>query len=559
VGLSPAPVIRRDVRCRCLPPVCLLAAALAAGCLPPGAPPAGQQVVADRDAVLAGILPPTADGMVRVLFTRPGPNPEPDNPNTRTSDLYVVSVDAHGGPPSERLLAAATQGVIAGPCMQGQNICYPSDARGRVFVTTSFDPSTGQSVVERIDPVTGDRLDAHNGGYYLSPSGRRLLVYRSDDRGASTGFTLYEADDRMTVVEGMTYGVFIGDDEDLIYLSAQKELTRIPPGGAPEVLATGISGLSFLAPTNALLLLARPTADPAVQAASVFDPVTLQETPFPFSENSPLQNTTVTASPDGRWLLDVSSSLDFTTTTFTFVERATGAVDVFHLPASFGNVVWRPRRAQLWIGSSYTDDPTIWIKTPGGPALSTSGWQFGLTDATNGSRVSGVFTADGAYWFNANFGPVETAAFSEIQLASADDPDGPRLDLVRPDETDLVYWQLADGRILMTTYKSVPARSDIYAFDLATGDARLLGEAGRVTAVGRTRLLATLHVIDNLGDLTAVELASGRSTPLAPEFTVAAYVEPVGADRVAPGAHVAYQFQARFASPYDGIWVATVP
>jgi hypothetical protein len=46
---------------------------------------------------------------------------------------------------------------------------------------------------------------------------------------------------------------------------------------------------------------------------------------------------------------------------------------------------------------------------------------------------------------------------------------------------------------------------------------------------------------------------------LAPEFALGALVEPQGADRVAPGTHVAYQFQARFASPYDGIWLATIP
>jgi hypothetical protein len=80
-----------------------------------------------------------------------------------------------------------------------------------------------------------------------------------------------------------------------------------------------------------------------------------------------------------------------------------------------------------------------------------------------------------------------------------------------------------------------------------------------VLAAGQTRLLANLHVNDSRGDLTAVDLATGQPTRLAAEFTMAAAVERAGADAVAPGAHVAYQFQARFVSPFDGIWVATIP
>jgi hypothetical protein len=510
--------------------------------------------------MLAGILPPTGDGLTRVLFTRPGPNPQPDNPNARTSDLYVVSVGANGGPPSERLLAAAMPGVIAFPCAQGQSICFQSDARGRVFVTTALDPSTGQNVVERIDPVTGDRLDANNGGYYLSPSGRRLIVYKASDRlGSVAGFTLYEIDDRATVVDGTSSGVFIGEDEDVYYVTAQQELARIPPGGTPEVLATGVSAFSMLGPANTVLVLGRPTAaDPTVSTLSVFDSATRQETPYPFGGVTPFVGSEVTASPDGRWLLDVAASSDFTAANFTLVDRVTGAEEVFQRPFSFVNFQWRPRRAELWIGSAQTDDPTIWIKTPGGAAIAISGSPFGLYEASNPSQpTSGFFTPDGAYWFDATVG--STGAFLDISVGSADDPAGPRFDLAPLNEILLNYWQLADGRILMPTYKKVATRSDIYAFDPATGDARLLGEAGGVTAVGQTRLLAILHVIDQAGDLNAIDLASSRSTVLAPEFTLSAFVAPQDGDRVAPGAHVAYQFQARFASPYDGIWVATVP
>jgi hypothetical protein len=254
----------------------------------------------------------------------------------------------------------------------------------------------------------------------------------------------------------------------------------------------------------------------------------------------------------------VDPGRDFMSVIFTFFDRVTGATDVLQLPGYFANYEWRPRHdAELWIGSALVDDRTTWIKQPGAAATSISDLPLSLTEATNPSVPSGFFTPDGAYWFSQESMSID--AVPDIQVGSADDPTGPTFHLVSANQTLPVYWQLADGRILMPTYKSAPARSDIYAFDPATGGARLLGEAGRVTAVGQTRVLATLHVVDNPGDLVAVDLASGPSTVLAPEFAVSAFVEPQGADLVAPGTHVAYQFQARFPSPYDGIWVATVP
>src|SRR5262249_36029156 len=149
---------------------------------------------------------------------------------------------------------------------------------------------------------------------------------------------------------------------------------------------------------------------------------------------------------------------------FTFFDRATGATDVLDLPGYFQNYTWRPRHdAELWIGSAQSDDQTIWIKHPGSAAVSTSGLPFGLTNLTDQSGLGGFFTPDGSFWFSQK--PTSDVTAPEIQIGSADDPAGPRFDLVRANQTLLDYWQLADGRILMPTYKSAPARSDIYAFD----------------------------------------------------------------------------------------------
>jgi hypothetical protein len=77
--------------------------------------------------------------------------------------------------------------------------------------------------------------------------------------------------------------------------------------------------------------------------------------------------------------------------------------------------------------------------------------------------------------------------------------------------------------------------------------------------VGKTRFIGQFHFGTGVGDLTVVELATGRQTILALERAVTAFPEPQGDDLVAPGTRVVYQFEARSDSPYDGIWVTTVP
>jgi hypothetical protein len=179
-----------------------------------------------------------------------------------------------------------------------------------------------------------------------------------------------------------------------------------------------------------------------------------------------------------------------------------------------------------------------------------------MSDPFDGEQQQTTFTADGRYWF-----PTKTpnSPDSVVQVGLADDPMGPRFDLHPAGTTLVQYWELADGRILAPAFSTTATRSNVYVVDPATGQSQVLGEEGAVVAVGQTRLLVNQHILDNEGDLTVFDLGTARSTVLALEFTLAAFVEPVGEDAVAPGAHVAFQFQARFPSPYDGIWLATVP
>jgi hypothetical protein len=517
-------------------------AALAAACVPRGDPPAGRQLVADRTAALVGMVRPNGDGATRLLVTRPGQDP-------MTVDLSVITADAAGGPPSERVLAAGLHSTFSVDCQIWMN-CFPNDARGRVFLTTAYDMSgTGPGwITTRIDPLTGDRLELGAGAaFQLSPSGERLLVSTPVSNASARMYqnaTLYEADDRAVALGTTNYGLFIG--EDLYYVTAQQELMRLVPGGVPELLSTGIGFFNRLTLEGDLLLeLVRSSADLTSNTYSIFDAVTLEETASPFG-STPFAMLT-----DGRWLL----ALDFTSGSATFIERVTGAEDVFTPPPEFGigGLLFRPGHDEVWFSDGQYPQPTLWIKKPGGPAVESSGLPYEYADDSGGSSS---FTRDGAYWFSSRAPAGERPI---VQVGSADDPNGARFDVVPAGANSDQYWQLADGRLLVPSWIDDGKRANIYAVSPVTGETQLLGEEGMVIVIGQTRLMASLHVIDGRGDLAAIELGSGRATVLAQEFAMGALVEPQGADRVATGAHVAYQFQARFASPYDGIWLATIP
>ena len=112
---------------------------------------------------------------------------------------------------------------------------------------------------------------------------------------------------------------------------------------------------------------------------------------------------------------------------------------------------------------------------------------------------------------------------------------------------------------MTSAYTTTNDRANMYVVDPTTGNARVMGQDGVLLGVGETRLLVNQHHIENAGDLTVFDVTTGRGTVVAPEFAITAAVEKRGADAVAPGAQIAYQFTARFPSPYDGIWVAVVP
>ena len=501
---------------------------LAAGCVPRGDPPAGRQVLAGRNSLPFGIVRSNGDGTTRILFVR-------DGQTDGSMDLYVLWVDGAGGPPVERLLAASAFGNPYGGCGYGSPACFQTDAGGRLLVFTGAQPPIGGGNLLRVDPITGDQTDLGGAAQYvLSPDGQRLLVYPLDRGGPAT---LYESDDRAVPLLDVTQARFEG--EVLYYTTKDKVLMRLAPGGSPEMVATAVdSFLPYVFDDGVLIVLGRATASPIISTYTVLDAATLQETPLPTNTNG------VDFSPDGRWLV----TIDYMAGAITFTDWRTGAEDVFRPdPWPRANVYqWRPGHVELWLPNDQTGPPATWIKKPGVDPIEVPG-------------IAGVgatmFTPDGAYWFS----QADATGNQPTVVGSADDPTGPRFVAIPAHMVSGGTWQLPDGRLVLAAWNSTPELDDVYLVDPTTGDSHVVGEQGAVLGVGRTRLLVNQHIIHGGGDLTVFDVATARATVIASEFAMTAVIEPQDADDVAPGAALAFRFQARFPSPYDGIWLTTVP
>jgi hypothetical protein len=524
---------------------------VAAACLPRGAPPAGRQVVADRQSKLTGLLPPTGDGVLRMLVTRPGSE-------SGGADLYVVSVDSTGGQPVERLLVSNIDATSGLECNFGVAPCTSINAGGVWAYRAQGTPVLVDVVTGVVQELMSYPTQSQSGQWYYAPAAQGPpILFGPGGR-------------KMAVPDAVTWR-FIGDD--FYYETPQGDLMDMPVSGTPQKVATGLivcaspsPGLGTsqclpfwgaVTPDGTVLFLEHKVSDPN-HPWSIRDPLNGAETALPFNGSS------VQLSPDGRWVLDLEEAAYGQIAFFDYRAGATTNVTV---PMSFppgltgspftASTDWRPGTSEVWL-ESYDAAQTIWIVDPTKPATSVTGAVLD-PEGTPFGQVS-YFTPDGAYWFSTT-GNFNTST-PVVQVGSADDPAGPRLALNTADQYLDPVWQFADGRLLLSVYVKMAdyeERADAILFDPQTGAAGLVGERGRIATVGQTRMMGMFHFHEERGDLTVFDVGTGNATILAPEFATTAFAEQQGADQLAPGTRIAYQFQARTDSPYDGIWVAESP
>jgi hypothetical protein len=515
-----------------------------AACMPTGEPPSGRQLRAGRTDELVGILPVRSPGdSPRLLVSR-------QRPDDLVRVLYVIDVADNGGPPAERPLA---ENWTNHGCWLGGHCCQ-ADSRGRLLLweDESVDSPGGSRVVTQnailVDPDSGERWDLAATDVELSPSRERIAVFR----GGPREIELREADDRTTLLtDPENVGRFVG--EDYYYIDDTRRLRRVPASATAEVLREQVVNFEPLSTTDGPLLKLRLSGGDLPIA--LFDPATRQEqllSPDVSSRFSSL-------SPDRRWLL-LNGGTAVANRSWALLELATGAEEQFETHAEDGGAAeWRPGRAKYWMTlyDRERSDYITAIKKPGTALVTVPGG--GAPQYRPGVWAASFFVGDGAYWLSSR--STDAAGRYALHVGPADDPADPGFQLTPDGSMSRGCQPLADGRLLVEASYAKPERGDLIAVDPATGEARVLGQDGSTLDVGSRRVLAILHLANGSGDVAVIDLETGARTVLAAEFGTIAYVQPEAwdPDRAKPGALVAYQFRARFASPYDGLWLTTLP
>jgi hypothetical protein len=523
--------------------------ASAPACLPSGEPPTGRQVWAGRDRLLEGILPARSpdDGVTRILARQTGPD------LGSGSSVALISVTPSGAISDQPLVDRWTCHPVLG--------CIDVDHRGRLFVWSA---PTEQSadvysspLLSRIDLDSGERLDfGAVFTYAFSPSHQRAVVSRGP--GSDSGDTvLLEADDGApTALSGAIDPTFVG--EDLYFVDEGRVLQRLPVAGTLEVVRRGVNSFSVSSTAQGPRLLLR-LSSPGMSMPGpsvLLNPATGEERQLRAS-SSGIREPLV--SPDGQWVwlpdVDVTSRRKF-----SLLEVATGMEEPFELPVEVSEPEWRPNHAELWFSALRTGPGSwrVFVKRPHEPLEEVEETLQPIVVPDVSFRTSSLFTTDGAHLFSVEPTDQQNA---RLFVGDADHPSGPRFPLNPPGTRFLRRDELSDGRLVAQSFYRGPDRNDIYLVDPRDGATRLLARDGVTMALGRSRVAALSHRIDQRGDLEVIDLDSGQATPLAREFVTFGYVQARfgDPDQARPAAPVVFQFRARFASPHDGLWLATLP
>jgi hypothetical protein len=447
-----------------------------------------------------------------------------------------------------------------------------TDSLGRLLLV-EFNPTTSQGQgyeVWRFDPSSGSgaflaNASMSNGeAFLLSPGQTRGFV---NDAGSGHLFELESEQFFLSV----SNPVFIGEDFYYVVYEfengtpAGTKLYRMKPDTQPEILFASSGTISFepiLSDHTPQLLLFLST-DTGYEPIALLDTETLNAIPLPRERG---QSGFVSASSDGHWLAfmatvsmgDSTQPSDHRLFLYDWTTGDYATLDSTRVGKSIGtNIEWRPGSAELWI-STLPDGFCTW--RPEADLTKVQATLYAYTRAPDGKQSA--FTRDGRHWFSTDNGDRPT-----ISVGLSDDPTADRLPLNPHGTVTTSHWETDDGRLLVGAWTISEYRKDAYLVDADAGTSRAIASAGYLVALGHTRALALLNweVSRATGDLTLIDLLSGEKTVLA-EDVYAVDVDrgksadvPSGTDALAPGTRVAYLTNNRLASPWDGLWVASLP
>jgi len=561
------------------------------GCLPAGTPPAGQHIIADRTLTGVYLSPSEQDGVPsHLLVTGPlrgfpsGSILAASDPyasdGAALSDLYAVP---YVGISSAANGLAGWQPLVADFLVDYRALAggtIPTDSLGRLAVLY-YSPGTDSSMIGRVDPVTlfgralGPTNELQNGQLFALSPGRTRLFLGYPGAGTLCDLdscqTFEIASDRTFALPSSNSFAFLG--EDFCYVDQPSgsggvlggDLKRIKPQAQPEVLLSFTGTVSFqpiLSDRTPQLLLFLAT-DAGAAPFALLDTDTLKSSSLPPGKG---QAQFVSASSDGHWLAflstvvvaDPTAPADHRLFLYDWTTGSYAIVDSARVGQTLGTYLeWRPGSTELWFST-----------LPGGFGIwrPDAGLTIGQANLNPYVRApdgeSSVFTRDGRHWFSAGPGITPT-----IYVGSSDAPTASVRALNPFGTVSTSHWETDDGRLLVGAWTIDGNRKDIYLVDADAGTSRAIASAGHLVALGHTRALALLNweISRQSGDLTLVDLASGAHTLLAENVYDVAVDRgtsasvPPGTDVLAPGTRVAFLTNNRLASPWDGLWVASLP
>jgi hypothetical protein len=525
----------------------LLAALAAAGCLPAGDPPQGQHLLKGRDNAFVRFQPVGPGEPARLLTLRDSTDYTGPVVFQKTALYDLTAPDPATGNAQQRLLL---DGVLASD--DGCYGCgYAYDARGRLLLPQQgSDPFLGLTVhLVRVDPEKDERTDLGDVSKASLSTDRTLLLITTQDTGSSETTVLArvrDLDDRETSLPPAVAAEMVGND--VYFVSKDQKLYRVRGtalAAEPELVADQVGNFFFLETGRGpLLVLARPAPkDAFVTTHALFEPATSQVLPVP-GETEAVQFAQPFPSPDGRFLFfslyDGRSGLRV-----SVLDRDTGMARAQETANLFTSH-WRPGHDEIWLQTS-----TGVLRWKDGGELEPLP-DIRIAEAAVRPNFS-IFTPDGRSFISAG---------NPYGLGSADDPTAEPLAIGSKGTRVASYWPLPDGRGIAEVYTTFQMHADLVLVDPVARSTKTLGTGGWVIAVGARHALAYVDWVKSTssGTLTLIDLDTGALTVLGENVhSVALEAHPAKLDRLPPGARVAFLVRHRIASPYDGVWMTTLP